>query len=256
MGMTLLFHRKDTAELAGFEDRLRKIWADIGVFVVLDLRGMQEGLLPLMLEPMAAVPTGALSLRDNHVERTFMVEEVVRALTASGAGSPPHMLLGMGGGGKTVLASSVVRHEDVRKHFRLGIFWIRVGQGGKDQLHALFQGLAREVRARTDTPHGIPSGGSNTLDAAVQELRAVAMSSLPRLVVLDDVWEHEVVDTILPTGLVLLVTTRDESVVAVPWATRTDVGDMTENEALMLLWRSSGCVGSPEVDLQPAIQQV
>ncbi|CAN0466710.1 unnamed protein product, partial [Scytosiphon promiscuus] len=109
------------------------------------------------------------------------------------------MLIGMGGGGKTVLASSVVRHENIQKHFRQGIFWIRVGQGGKDQLHALFQGLAREVGAApTNTPHGMPSDGFNSVAAVVQHLTAVAKtSSLPRLVVLDDVWEREVVDTVL-----------------------------------------------------------
>ena len=256
--LALIFHRKDCAEIASFEIKLRKIWADVGVLATLDVLEAHIDLLPPKLEPLAAVPIGALSLPDSHVERTSMVEEVVAGLEVSGAGSPPHMLLGMGGGGKTVLASSVVRHGAIRKHFRQGIFWIRVGQRGKDQLHALFQGLAREVGAApTDTPHGIPSDGFHSVDAVIQHLTAAtAVTSLPRLVVLDDVWEREVVDTVLPTGLVFLVTTRDESVVTVPGGTRTHVGDMTEEEAMMLLGRASGNVGSPDADVQREILQV
>ena len=110
--------------------------------------------------------------------------------------------------------------------------------------------------ASTDTPHGIPPGGFNSLAAVVRHLTAVATGSLPRLVVLDDVWEREVVDTMFPTGLVLMVTARDESVVAVPGGTRTDVGDMTEDEASILLRRASGSVGSPGSDIQAAIRRV
>ena len=250
-----LCYRKDTAQIAGFEVKLRKIWADIGVLATLDAREVQRGFLPPTSEPMADVPIEAPPLPDNHVERS-LAEEAVIALTGSGAGSAPHMLLGMGGGGKTVLASSVVRHEDIRKHFRQGIFWIRVGQGGKDQLHALFQGLARAVGAApTDTPHGIPSDGFNSLAAVVQHLTAIARTGLPRLLVLDDVWEQEVVDTVSPTGLVLLVTTRDETVVTVPGGTRTDVGDMTEEEAVVLLRRASGTVGSAGADVEAAMKQ-
>ncbi|CAN0586024.1 unnamed protein product [Laminaria digitata] len=34
----------------------------------------------------------------------------------------------MGGGGKPVLASAVVREQSMRGHFRGGIFWMRVGR--------------------------------------------------------------------------------------------------------------------------------
>ena len=256
----LLYHRKDTAEIAKFEDKLRKIWTDIGFLAALDVRETQRGLLPPKLKPMATIPSGALSLPEYHVERTSILEKFVSKLTASGASpgsaSPPHMLLGMGGAGKTVLASSVIRHENVRKHFRQGIFWVRVGQGGKDQLHALFEGLARQVgTAHTANPHGVPHT-FDSLDAVVQHLTAVARSASPRLVVLDDVWEREVVDTLAPTGLVLLVTTRDGSVVGGLGGARADVGDMTEDVALNLLVRASGTVGSPGKKARAAMQQV
>ncbi|CAN0472117.1 unnamed protein product, partial [Laminaria digitata] len=113
-------------------------------------------------------------------------------------------LAGLGGGGKSVLASAVVRDEKVREHFRAGIFWLTVGRGAKRHIGALFQGLAREVGvAPTDTPHGVPRE-LDSLEKTVQYLMAVA-GTKTRLVVLDNVWEREVVDTLLPTGFQLLV---------------------------------------------------
>ncbi|CAN0439831.1 unnamed protein product, partial [Scytosiphon promiscuus] len=119
----------------------------------------------------------------------------------------------MGGRGKTILASAVVRERSVRKHFVGGIFWMRVGSGAKNSLLSLLQGLAREMcAAPTDAPHG----GANvlvSLQQIKQHLTVVASTGTsPRLVVLDDVWEHEVVDALLSLGLKVLVTTRDHSV--------------------------------------------
>eukprot|EP00752_Nemacystus_decipiens_P011921 g10571.t1 len=254
----VLWHRKDSKEIAGFGNKLRNIWADVRGLTVLDIKAsLEEMKRPLRLEPMAAIPPGAIALPDSHVERTSLVEEVVRSLTGPDAAtnSSAHLLLGMGGGGKTVLASSVVRHEAVLKHFRQGVFWVRVGQGGKDQLQALFQGLAREIGAtRTDTRHAAPFGFSG-LEEIVQHLAAVSRSSkMPRLVVLDDVWEREVVDALLPTGLVLLVTSRDRSVAV--RAGCTNVGDMTDDEALTPLGRASGSIGTPGTDVRVGMQQV
>ncbi|CAN0416302.1 unnamed protein product, partial [Ectocarpus sp. 13 AM-2016] len=71
----------------------------------------------------------------------------------------------------------------------------------------------------------------------------------PRLVVLDDVWEREVVDTLKLTGLQLLVTTRDRSVVSMPGEC-VEVGDMEENEALEVL--RVGCGASKNLELPRA----
>lgn len=253
----LILYGKDTKEIARFEAKLRSIWADVRGLAVSDVRERPEELRPPKLEPMAAIPPGALALPDSYVERTSLIEEAVRVLTApdAAASRTPHLLLGVGGGGKTVLASSIVRHEAVRKHFRHGVFWIRVGPGGKDQLNALFQGLSREVGAApVDTPQRVPYG-SNSLDETVQHLSVFARSSnAPRLVVLDDVWEREVVDTLLPTGLALLVTARDRSVVVRGGC--IEVGDMTVDEAMVLLGHASRNVGSPGVNLRAGMQQV
>ncbi|CAM9843488.1 unnamed protein product, partial [Sphacelaria rigidula] len=71
---------------------------------------------------MAEVPYEARSRPSSYVERPALVSGIVSDLTAADASSDPYVLFGMGGAGKTMLASSVVRNPDVRKHFKGGIF--------------------------------------------------------------------------------------------------------------------------------------
>ncbi|CAN0270483.1 unnamed protein product, partial [Ectocarpus fasciculatus] len=194
---------------------------------------------------MAAVPAGALDLpRSSYVERAA-VQEVADGLTAPEEPRAPYTVVGMGGGGKSVLASAVVRKPSVREHFRGGIFWVRVGMGAKSILFPLLQGLAMEMGARpTDALDGVPHD-LDSLEQVQQHLAAVASTGTsPRLVVLDDVWEREVVDAFVPLGFKVLLTTRDRSVVGVP-AGRLELGDMTEEEALELLQKTSCTVGQP-----------
>lgn len=100
----------------------------------------------------------------------------------------PYAVVGMGGRGKTMLASAVVRDQSVRRHFRGGVFWMTVGRGGKHNLLPLLQGLAREMGAApTDTPHGVPYV-LDSLEQVERHLATVASESTsPRLIVLDDV---------------------------------------------------------------------
>ncbi|CAN0461597.1 unnamed protein product, partial [Ectocarpus fasciculatus] len=59
----------------------------------------------------------------------------------------------------------------------------------------------------------------------------------------------EVVAAFVPLGLKVLLTTRDRSVVGVP-AGCLELGDMTEEEALELLQKTSGTVvGQPGDDV-------
>lgn len=256
-GVALLLHaQNDAREIADFEVKLRDIWAGVRARTRLGMRERLEEMRSSTLEGMATIPASALALPDSHVERTALIEGVVRALAVSAVStsSGPHLLVGMGGGGKTVLASAVVRHDVVRKHFRRGIFWIRVGTGGKNQLLTPLQGLAREVGvAPTGTPHG-EAHGFNSLEEVVRHLTAVARkSTTPCLVVLDDVCEREVVDALVPTGLVLLVTTRVRSVAAQEGY--TEVGSMTTKEAVTLLGRASGSIGSG-AEVRAGMEQV
>ncbi|CAM9767482.1 unnamed protein product [Ectocarpus fasciculatus] len=215
-----------------------------------------EKLRPPSMPDMAAVLAGTLDLPRSYVERAA-VQEVADGLTSPEEPRAPYTVVGMGGGGKSVLASAVVRKPSVREHFRGGIFWVRVGRGAKSSLLPLLQGLAREMGAApTDAPHGVPHV-LDRLEQVQQHLAAVASTGTsPRLVVLDDVWEREVVDAFIPLGFEVLLTTRDRSVVGVPGG-RLELGDMTEEEALELLRKTSGTVvGQPEDDVRMKMTKV
>eukprot|EP00752_Nemacystus_decipiens_P005303 g4810.t1 len=100
---------------------------------------------------------------------------------------------------------------------------------------------------RADLLSGIVSRlTANDVAGAPYDLtRIVSEDARPRLVVLDDVWEREIVDTLQATGLQLLVTKRRTSVVAVEGG-RTDVGNMNRREAREVLKKKSGAVALPE----------
>lgn len=155
-----------------------------------------------------------------------------------------------------MLLSAVVRKSSVREYFRGGIFWMRVGSGAKNSLLPLLQGLAREMGASpSDTPHGVPHILDN-LEQVQQHLGTVTSTTTsPRLMVLDDVWERQVVDALLPLGLKVLVTTRDRSVVGV-LAGCLELGDMTEEEALELLLKTSKTAGQPGDDVRTQMTKV
>ena len=205
---------------------------------------------------MAAVPAGALPESRSYVERPG-VQKAVNDLIKPEEPRAPYTVVGMGGGGKTVLASAVVREQSVREHFRGGIFWMEVGRRVKNnKLLSLLKGLAREMGAApTDAPHGVPHV-FDSLERVKQHLASVASTGTsPRLVVLDNVWERKVVDTLLPLELKLLVTTRDPSVVGVP-GKYLELGDITNNEALELLLKTSMTVGQPGDDVLTQMTKV
>eukprot|EP00752_Nemacystus_decipiens_P005175 g4696.t1 len=242
-------HRTDKSTLSDFEEALRGVTNDIALVDELEQRqlllALDRRMRPRSLPEMAAVPAGAVALPHGYVERA-VVREAADALTNPEEPRSPYTVVGMGGAGKSVLASAVVRESSVREFFRGGVFWMRVGRGAKNSLLPLLRGLAREMGAApTDTPHVVPHV-LNSLEQVQQHLGAVVASTgnSPRLVVLDDVWEREVVEALLPLGLKVFVTTRDRSVVDVPTGC-LKVGDMTQEEAVELLLKASKTVGRP-----------
>lgn len=207
---------------------------------------LEDILQPPPLPKLAAIPSAAISLSGTHVSRPNLLGRAIGTLTDLALAKAPCVLAGMGGAGKTVLASAVVRNDKVREHFRAGVFWLGVGRGAKDKLHALLQDLVRQLASR----QAVVAPELETLEDVTRHLTAeVADGRGPRLVVLDDVWEREVVNALLYTGLQLLVTTRDRSVVSMPGGL-VEVGDMDDDEALQVLRR--GCGASPTLELPRA----
>ncbi|CAN0558015.1 unnamed protein product, partial [Ectocarpus sp. 12 AP-2014] len=242
-------HRSDRSTLTVFEEGLRTISNDIALVDGLEhhqlLLAVYRQLRPRPLAAMAAVPAGPISLTDGHISRPSLLGRAIVYLTNTAVGDAPCVLTGMAGAGKSVLASAVVRDEKVREHFHAGMYWVRA-RDAKDQLHACLEGLALRVASTS----GTTAPGLGSVEEVTRYLKAVCADSVsPRLVVLDDVWEREVVDTLKLTGLQLLVTTRDRSVASMPGEC-VEVGNMEEDEALEVL--RVGCGASKNLELPRA----
>lgn len=90
-----------------------------------------------------------------------------------------------------------------------------------------------------ETSFGIPDTFDGWEDVIKALTAVVTRHQRPRLVVLDDVWEREVVDALQPAGFRLLGTTRDLSVVTSE-GTCTKVEGMVKEEAVEMLRLASG----------------
>ncbi|CAM9678542.1 unnamed protein product [Scytosiphon promiscuus] len=217
------------------------------------IKGDLQSLRPPPVPALASVPIAAMQLPTTFVERPSITTDIIAALTAKGRAI--HALVGIGGCGKSSLASFVVTCPDILRYFRDGVFWVSVGHEGKHQLHARLQDLAREVGvAPGDWHRGMPPQ-FNDLDDVIGHLASFAKGR-SCLLVLDNVWEAEVVRAARQTDLSLLVTTRDQSTVEDAGGTITFVGDMTTDEASAVLRRLSGTVGLPSSQVQEVIDQV
>ncbi|CAN0502731.1 unnamed protein product, partial [Ectocarpus sp. 12 AP-2014] len=90
----------------------------------LELKTILACLRPPSLPDMVAVPAGALVSPNSYVERAA-VQELADGLTNPEEPRTPYTVVGMGGGGKTMLVSAFVRDKSVRENYRRGIFWMR-----------------------------------------------------------------------------------------------------------------------------------
>jgi hypothetical protein len=108
-------------------------------------------------------------------------------------------LQGMGGIGKSVLASVLAHRPEVRRAFPDGIFWITLGQ--KPQQAELQHWLAREL--------GDPAMFAD--ERRGKECLRKLFDNRKALLVLDDVWQREHADAFNVIGAMgrILLTTRD-----------------------------------------------
>lgn len=237
----LRLHAKDREEIQEHKDRLKEILDLATQATVFDTNTVacqtQAAVANMARGPqapdVAKIPTSALPLPTSYVARTSLLDDVVTLTKAADSLGAPHVLFGMGGSGKTVLASAVVSDDRIRKHFRRGVFWIEVGQSSN--LVDLLERLAAKMMVDPAGPIEFSSE-----EEGIQRLTAwIATDPQPRLVVVDDVWESDVVDTLRCTGLKLLVTTRVRDVVA---------GEGRCTEARDLLRKQSGAVNVPKAE--------
>lgn len=242
----LRLHARDREEIQGHRACLKEILELATQATVLDTnavaRDTRDIVVGMVQGPpapeLAKVPRSALPLPTNYVARTLLLDDVITAATAADSRRIPHVLFGMGGSGKTALASALVVDERILKHFRRGVFWVSIGQSYN------LVDLLERLAARMIVDHAGPVEFSSEEEGVRRLTDWVAKDPQPRLLVLDDVWESRVVDALRNTGLKLLVTTRIRDLVAAD-AVSKEVGNMTKAEARDLLRRQSGAVDLP-----------
>jgi WD40 repeat protein len=138
---------------------------------------------------------------------------------------------GMGGIGKSVLASALARDHEVRRGFPDGVFWVGIGQ--QPTLVTLQR---RVAQALGDSGHfdSEPQGKGKLHE--LLEHKAV-------LFVLDDVWDaaHAEAFDVLGPRCRAVITTRDAALITALGGTSHQVQLLTEAEALTLLAQWAEC---------------
>ncbi|MCI0731620.1 MAG: NB-ARC domain-containing protein [Chloroflexi bacterium] len=172
--------------------------------------------------------------------------------TVIGAGrSRPVVLYGMGGVGKSVLASALAHDKTIRAAFPDGIYWLTVGQGpGQPDERAITHLLGRQVElanllGREPAPFIDVQQGRTYL--------RILLAGLTCLLILDDVWTIEQLRAldVLPAGnrSRLLLTTRDAVLVRALGAVEHQLVVLTETESMILLARVVAGVGAEPLPL-------
>ncbi|XP_024545401.1 probable disease resistance protein At1g61300 [Selaginella moellendorffii] len=164
------------------------------------------------------------------------LDEVVNALLDPQAPGKWFGLLGMGGCGKTTLASFVHNDERVRQHFHDNIVWITVKKDASEDdlraqlLNTLEWGGMKE-RAQN----------AGTLEH-VQHLAQNVARGICVLLILDDVWDMswaKGLDFIAgPSSYSrVLVTTRKEGILSMLGAKAFPVHELSEAESKKMFWK-------------------
>lgn len=140
----------------------------------------------------------------------------------------PNIVHGLGGIGKTVLASAIVRLCDVRRAFPDGVFWVQIGN---EETPNLVPALAAIGMAFGDVMDCY-----NDLDATQAKLRLSSLLQGKRvLIVLDDVWDYRHVEHFRIGEARLLITTRQGGMVGQLDAHGEELETLTMQEGLELI---------------------
>jgi NB-ARC domain/TIR domain/APAF-1 helical domain len=152
-------------------------------------------------------------------------------------------LHGMGGIGKSVLATTLALDAEVRRAFPDGIVWVPVGE------HPNITGLQRDIAAALGDPGHFENEyqGKARLTEIFKDRTA--------LIVLDDVWNSADVQPfeVLDTRGRMIITTRDASQLTAIGGTQLPVPLLGEVEARRFLAKAAGCA---ENDLSPEAQEI
>ena len=162
------------------------------------------------------------------VGRPELVETAVAALCA---GTGPVALTGIGGAGKSTLATAACLDERVQQRFRDGVTWLAARP--KQDPVALLSDLARRLGVpASETGFGTVAQGRDTVGAVLRGKRV--------LIAVDNVWEAGPVAALTLPDCGVMFTTRESSLVTTFAATQVAVDELTQGQALELLGRWAG----------------
>ena len=188
-----LLHAEDFRDDAHYDAHLANL-----------IRQLSEAIPPVgKLVAVPELPACFLTQPDRiKALRDLLLVDLQKPVVVSGAAARVG-LQGMGGIGKSVLASALAHRPEVRRAFPDGIFWITLGQ--KPQLAEQQRWLARELGDEALFPD--ERSGKECLRALLAGRKA--------LLVLDDVWQREDAEAFNVIGAMarILLTTRDAGLV-------------------------------------------
>jgi WD40 repeat protein len=153
---------------------------------------------------------------------------------------------GMGGVGKSVLATALAQAPDVRRSFQDGIYWIAVGRDS-----AALRTLTRVGLALDDTAVDRYTGLTEA-----RLLLGKTLAGKNCLLVLDDIWDvavAEALHTAAGKNVRILLTSRKRNLFASAGVHEVPVDELSEDEALNLLaeWTKT-----PRDKLPPEAQEI
>ena len=151
-------------------------------------------------------------------------------------------ILGMPGIGKSVLAAAFARRADVRRAFQDGIVWITIGERHQAR-EALTELLLAVMPASANGTVATPPAPGGTDWGEIRTGLARALRDRKLLIVLDDLWSSTDLDVLrnaLGRFCRLLITTRLASVAQALQAQDSELGLLSDGEALDFLAESSG----------------
>jgi hypothetical protein len=176
------------------------------------------------------VPDPRVRLPDNFVDRPDAINAVKSLLLTEEKTVVVSAIAGLGGLGKSVLATALVLDDEVRSRFCDGILWVTLGQN-PDLLGLLGDWIRALDKSRE-------SYAATTLEAASRYLQTLLLEKRVLLVV-DDAWNAAHVEyfRVGGAGCRVLVTTREAQIdgaeyFALDW--------MTETEAIALVSKKLG----------------
>ena len=178
------------------------------------------------------------SLPPKYLERTKELNKVKEMIVNR---SYPVGLLGMGGIGKSVLATAIAYDDDVQKAFSDGVIWLSFGrhvgieEANKEEANKEEATIVANQRQLSDALGDFDLIITNSRDGRAHLSQIIGNRSY--LIILDDVWSEQPILAFSNLGknCQLLVTTRDRGILDKTGAQPFPIGVLTPENALELL---------------------